>query len=258
MTFEFAYAICPHCGTVYQHFELMSYTTHGENECWSDGYRFATPQSTHWRRCSQCQNVFWRTADNYLLRHQLPDTSELRRWQLQADKKMLVRLAQTLSKETTEPERFENDYFSFDMHETYASELNDALDALKCVPDNEHMLRFVHQSILILSNHFLRYPFRISLRHHIMRPRQLREYLRERKQRQILHKKYAPVRRQSLQALLALCTDACTQASYYQQLGQQKQAYNALQQCGNEASAKYRSKMRLAILFRRTKPFRYC
>lgn len=63
MLINLKYAQCPHCQKWYSTTELMSYTTFGNAECWSDGKCINTNFSEYsflpFSKCDICNNFFW-------------------------------------------------------------------------------------------------------------------------------------------------------------------------------------------------------
>ena len=55
---------CPHCSTLMQDCELMSYTVHGSSACYSDGKSDETSSMSageEIKACRQCNQPFWKT-----------------------------------------------------------------------------------------------------------------------------------------------------------------------------------------------------
>lgn len=54
---------CPHCKKWYSHSELLSYSTFGSSECWSDGKCVNNNLSEYsfmpFSKCEKCNNFFW-------------------------------------------------------------------------------------------------------------------------------------------------------------------------------------------------------
>jgi len=62
MQFQQTYIACPHCGKWYSHLEVVSFTVHGNSECWSDGECVNQSTSEYQRvynKCEACEAFFW-------------------------------------------------------------------------------------------------------------------------------------------------------------------------------------------------------
>ena len=63
MTFSIQYTECPNCKQWYATTEVMSYSTYGNIECWSDGKCFnpnlSEYSSMSFSKCDNCNELFW-------------------------------------------------------------------------------------------------------------------------------------------------------------------------------------------------------
>lgn len=79
MQLQIYYKKCPNCGKWYTYYEMISYTIHGNTECWSDGKCNNMPFSEYsnlaYDKCSACNQFFWNDdcemIEEYMIREYL-------------------------------------------------------------------------------------------------------------------------------------------------------------------------------------------
>lgn len=84
MLINLKYAQCPHCKKWYSTNELMSYTSFGKAECWSDGKCANTSFSEYsflpFSKCDNCNKFFWfndcKQLENYEISEYIKEKTE--------------------------------------------------------------------------------------------------------------------------------------------------------------------------------------
>ena len=75
MTFSIKYTECPNCKQWYATTEIMSYSTHGNIECWSDGKCFHPNLSEYssmpFSKCENCGELFWFAETRQVEEHEI-------------------------------------------------------------------------------------------------------------------------------------------------------------------------------------------
>ncbi len=63
MQIELIYIECPHCKNWYSYSELLSYSSYGASECWSDGkcndFNISEYMFMPYARCNNCKKFLW-------------------------------------------------------------------------------------------------------------------------------------------------------------------------------------------------------
>jgi len=84
MQIELINVECPHCKKWYSHSDVMSYSTHGKSECWSDGKCIGDDSLEYsflpFSKCDNCSKFFWfedcRKIKDYEIRSQIESPKE--------------------------------------------------------------------------------------------------------------------------------------------------------------------------------------
>ncbi len=77
MQIELKYIECPHCKKWYSYGKLLSYSSHGLSECWSDGKCTDFNKSEYmfmpFTKCNNCKKFFWIEDSRQLKDHEIND-----------------------------------------------------------------------------------------------------------------------------------------------------------------------------------------